>query len=166
MLKIKNNGFTLIELIIVTIILGILAAVAIPKYLSSVSQAEKAVEDKVISDIAIGLENYAMEQLMLNGRRSWPTNPFHALETPPNGYDPDYVEDETEVVDGVWVFITFDEGLFDYEGNVYHGFIGHQRKDNSRWVWLYNKGIQSGDTAVVGLITEYGWLEDSGVPYN
>ena len=109
MLKIKNNGFTLIELIIVTIILGILAVVAIPRYLSSVSQAEKAVEDKAISDITIGLENYAMEQLMLNGRRSWPTNPFHALETPPNGYDPDYVEDETEVVDGVWVYITFDE---------------------------------------------------------
>jgi prepilin-type N-terminal cleavage/methylation domain-containing protein len=166
MLKIKNNGFTLIELIIVTIILGILAAVAIPKYLSSVSQAEKAVEDKVISDITIGLENYAIEQLMLNGRRSWPTNPFDALETPPNGYDPDYVDDETEVVDGIWVYITFDEEIIDSVENVYHGVIGHQRKDNSRWAWLYNKGIQSGDTAEVGFITEYGWLEDSGVPNN
>ena len=56
--KMKNTtkGFTLIELVMVTIILGILAAVAIPRYLSTVTKAEEAAEDATISAIRAGLE--------------------------------------------------------------------------------------------------------------
>ena len=63
MLK-NSKGFTLIELIMVTIILGILAAVAIPRYMTSVEKAESAAEDAVISAIKAGLETYATEQLL------------------------------------------------------------------------------------------------------
>ena len=67
---INNKGFTLIELIMVTIILGILAAVAIPRYMTTVAKAEEAVEDEVISSITSGLEMYATEKLIdnVNGR--------------------------------------------------------------------------------------------------
>ena len=44
----NNKGFTLIELIMVTIILGILAAVAVPRYMGTVNQAEAAAEKAVI----------------------------------------------------------------------------------------------------------------------
>ena len=134
----NQKGFTLIELIMVTIILGILAAVAIPRYASTVDKAEAAAEDAVISSIEAGLETYAIEQLMDNGRRSWPTNPFDALETKPAGYDATDVDDAD--TDGEWTFNTTTKK------------ITHQRNDNSRVAWQYDEGTQSGDNAAVGTL--------------
>ena len=134
----NQKGFTLIELIMVTIILGILAAVAIPRYASTVDRAEAAAEDAVISSIEAGLETYAIEQLMDNGRRSWPTNPFDALETKPAGYDADDSDDAD--TDGEWTFNTTTKK------------ITHQRNDNSRVGWQYDEGTQSVDDAAVGTL--------------
>ena len=134
----NQKGFTLIELIMVTIILGILAAVAIPRYASTVDRAEAAAEDAVISSIEAGLETYAIEQLMDNGRRSWPTNPFDALETKPAGYDADDSDDAD--TDGEWTFNTTTKK------------ITHQRNDNSRVGWQDDEGTQSGDNAAVGTL--------------
>ena len=134
----NQKGFTLIELIMVTIILGILAAVAIPRYTSTVDKAEAAAEDAVISSIEAGLETYAIEQLMDNGRRSWPTNPFDALETKPAGYDADDSDDAD--TDGESTFNTTTKK------------ITHQRNDNSRVGWQYDEGTQSGDNAAVGTL--------------
>ena len=134
----NQKGFTLIELIMVTIILGILAAVAIPRYASTVDRAEAAAEDAVISSIEAGLETYAIEQLMDNGRRSWPTNPFDALETKPAGYDADDSDDAD--TDGEWTYNTTTKK------------ITHQRNDNSRVGWQYDEGTQSGDDATVGTL--------------
>lgn len=134
----NQKGFTLIELIMVTIILGILAAVAIPRYASTVDKAEAAAEDAVISSIEAGLETYAIEQLMDNGRRSWPDNPFDALDTKPAGYDATDVDDAD--TDGEWTFNTTTKK------------ITHQRNDNSRVAWQYDEGTQSGDNAAVGTL--------------
>ena len=133
----NRKGFTLIELIMVTIILGILAAVAIPRYMTSVEKAEAAAEDAVISAIKAGLETYATEQLLDNGRRSWPTNPWDALDTKPAGYSTD--ADDADV-DGEWTYNTTSKK------------ITHQRNDNSRVGWLYDEGTQTGDDAAVGTL--------------
>ena len=79
MKNLMNRGFTLIELIMVTIILGILAAVSIPRYMSTVDKAEQAAEDAVISAMVSGLQIYATEKLIDSGRRYYPSNPFDAL---------------------------------------------------------------------------------------
>ena len=99
----NNKGFTLIELIMVTIILGILAAVAIPRYMTTVTKAEEAAEDAVVNAIRAGLETYAVEQLIDNGRKSWPDNPFEGLDTKPSGYTTDATDAD---VDGEWTFNT------------------------------------------------------------
>ena len=75
----SRNGFTLIELIIVMVILGIMAAVAVPRYLDSIANAEQSAEDAVISAVRGGLKQYANNSLLENGRASWPTDPFTAL---------------------------------------------------------------------------------------
>ena len=134
----NQKGFTLIELIMVTIILGILAAVAIPRYMTSVTKAEEAAEDAVISAIKAGLETYAVEQLMENGRRSWPDNPWDALDTKPAGYDANDNDDAD--TDGEWTYNTTSKK------------ITHQRNDNSRVGWLYDEGTQSGDNATIGTL--------------
>ena len=133
----NNKGFTLIELIMVTIILGILAAVAIPRYMTTVTKAEEAAEDAVVNAIRAGLETYAVEQLIDNGRKSWPDNPFEGLDTKPSGYTTDATDAD---VDGEWTL------------NTTSLKITHQRNDNSIVGWEYDKGTQTGNAAAVGTL--------------
>ena len=133
----KKNGFTLIELIIVMVILGIMAAVAVPRYLDSISNAEESAEDAVISAIRSGLKQAANDSLYTNGRASWPTNPFDVLSEKPAGYSTDASDADT---DGEWTFSS--------------ERITHQRADNSRFEWTYDKGTQVGDNAGVGTLGE------------
>ena len=136
----SRNGFTLIELIIVMVILGIMAAVAVPRYLDSISNAEESAEDAVINSIKAGLKQYANNSLYESGRPEWPNNPFETLSEKPAGYSTDNQDAD---VDGEWTFVT--------EGN--GGRITHQRADNSRYQWSYDKGIQNGtDSAKVGML--------------
>ena len=132
----SRNGFTLIELIIVMVILGIMAAVAVPRYLDSIANAEESAENAVISSIRSGLKQAANDSLYTHGRASWPTNPFDVLAEKPVGY---FTDEETGLPlnggnaskDGEWTF------------NTTTNQITHQRNDNSRHAWDYVKGTQN-----------------------
>ena len=139
--KTLQNGFTLIELIIVMVILGIMAAVAVPRYLDSIENAEASAEDAVITAIRAGLKQAANNSLLENGRATWPTNPFDALAENPVGYTTD---NSLANDDGEWTFWSGSSGEI----------ITHQRADNSRYTWSYNAGTQDGDDAVVGTLGE------------
>ena len=80
----NNKGFTLIELIMVTIILGILAAVAVPRYMGTVSQAEAAAEKAVVDALKAAVENYATQEFLEKGRYDYPSNPFDLVDV--DGY--------------------------------------------------------------------------------
>ena len=135
MLKNTNKGFTLIELIIVMVILGIMAAVAVPRYLDSISNAEESAENAVISSIRAGLKQHANNSLYSEGRSTWPSNPFEVLDEKPAGYS---LISAMASEDGQW---TFDSTA---------SFITHQRNDNSRFYWEYDRGTQYGDDAGIG----------------
>jgi len=157
MKKNNKNGFTLIELIMVMIILGILSAVAIPRYLETIEKAEIAAEDAVVDKIVSALENFAQHKMLTEGRRYWPENPFESLVTLPQTYTTDGNNADT---DNEWTFVnryTADENA------EISGEITHQRADNTRWQWTYNAGINHGtDVDVTGTLYRRSALGTEG----
>jgi prepilin-type N-terminal cleavage/methylation domain-containing protein len=57
----KRKGFTLIELLIVVVIIGILAAIAIPKFANTKGKAYKAAMKGDLRNLATAQEGYAAD---------------------------------------------------------------------------------------------------------
>ena len=153
----NKNGFTIIELIMVMIIIGVLAAVAIPRFQDVVIESEVAVEQRVINTIYNGLETYAREKYVANGVRSWPENPFTALSKLPPDYDADlYVL--SLMKDRDWIFTG------DRNNTAYNNTIAHLRKSDSISTWGYDPatgeidydGTPFGPLSVIHRVNETG----------
>lgn len=51
----KRGGFTLIELVVVLVIIGFLAAIAIPRFVDLTAQAKKASEEGTVGGVRAGI---------------------------------------------------------------------------------------------------------------
>ena len=111
----RKNGFTLIELVIIMVILGVLAAVAIPRIGNTIDSSEVSAEEAVIGSIRSALEVYAMDQVVMNSNKSYPPNPFDALDS----------KSRNELLGSSW----------SYSGSV----IFHSRNDGTTTQWLYEQ---------------------------
>jgi MSHA pilin protein MshA len=78
--KFRNQtGFTLIELVIIIVILGILAAVAIPKYQDISSEAKEAAARSALGGLRSGIAIWYANQAVTTGTATWP--PIDSLRT-------------------------------------------------------------------------------------
>jgi MSHA pilin protein MshB len=68
-MKLKQQGFSLIELVIVIVILGLLAATAIPRFLNVTDDAEDASVDGVAGGLATAV-SFVRAQWEVDGRRN------------------------------------------------------------------------------------------------
>ena len=97
------------------VILGVLAAVAIPRLGSSIGSSEEAAEEAVIGNLKSAIEVWAMDQVVANSLKSYPLNPFDALDSKS--------KDNLLYSKGWW-----------FSG----GYIRHTRNDGIEVVWQYN----------------------------
>ena len=115
MRKITNKGFTLIELVIIMVILGVLAAVAVPRLGNTIDSSESSAEEAVIGNLRSAVEVYAMDQVVANSVKSYPLNPFDALDS----------KSKNDLL--------YSKGWWFSGGNV-----RHTRNDGSEITWGYN----------------------------
>jgi MSHA pilin protein MshA len=80
-MRLPNNqkGFTLIEVVIIIVILGILAAVAIPKYQDLSSEAKEAAARSSLGAMRSAITIYYATQAVRTGTASWPV--YDSLKT-------------------------------------------------------------------------------------
>jgi len=106
--RIENQkGFTLIEIVIIIVVLGILAAVAIPKYQDITGEAKEAACRASLGALRSGVTIFYANTAVTTGTATWPTlaqlegyGVVMAQGIPPNPYQTE-ANNQDSIVTGV-----------------------------------------------------------------
>lgn len=128
MLHSRKRGFTLMELVTVISILGILAAMTVPKFFNLRFKAEIATENQIIGTIRAGLETFAAQKIAFTGLKTYPASTASLLDS---------VLNRIPTTD--WSFVTATPGT-----------IKHTRPD-STITWTYTRSAD--DVYTIGART-------------
>ena len=145
----NESGFTLIEVIMVIVIIGILASIAMQKMITATDEAEVTAEEATIESMRSNLVNNYGNSLVQGASAEFPNDPFQNLSKVPAGYNRrgNTKPAGKEATDSTWVFIqgTQNEArvtpeqagttLTNFSAT---GFIYHQRKDSTVVKWPYD----------------------------
>ena len=85
----NEKGFTLIEIIAVLVILGILAAVAVPKYISMMDQSRISAAQSAIAEVKSQCSNYYASQMLAGNGTTTNQKVLDSITTSPY-LGPDY----------------------------------------------------------------------------
>lgn len=99
-----DAGFSLIELVLVILIIGILSATAVSAYVSMTMEAENASVESTIGQLKTALSVNTMKRVS-TGQPVSPHNPFDDLATRPNNYAGAFPDvDLSNCRPGQWAF--------------------------------------------------------------
>ena len=99
----NEKGFTLIEIIAVLVILGILAAVAIPRYISMMDQSRISAAQTAIAEVKAQASNFYASQMLAGNGTTTVTAVLNSITTTPY-LGPDY--DVSAATAGSGILIT------------------------------------------------------------
>ena len=117
-----NKGYTMIALVVVILVIGILSAIAIPRYAERIKLEELKSEKKFTYQIWEELEVYAKQELELTGMESWPTNPLSVLGR------------TRGVIVTLQLGIPDEDNEWQFDGTKLY----HRRMNNEIWYFEYN----------------------------
>jgi MSHA pilin protein MshA len=106
----NEKGFTLIEIIAVLVILGILAAVAIPKYISMMDQLRMQAAQTAIMEVKEQCSNFYASQILTNAGITTKQKVLDSITTTPY-LDPDYNISAATAASGIGITVNSVKGV-------------------------------------------------------